>query len=192
MADGRLGGVKRPPVDLAIDRVPSPLGTLLLVWDGDARLRSLDFAGFEPRMRRLLGHRHGERGFRLTDGRAPADIVGRLDAFFSGELAAIDGIAVATGGTEFRRAVWTALRSIPAGATISYGELASAIGRPRACRAVGAANGANPIAIVVPCHRVVGSDDSLTGYGGGLERKRWLLAHEREHASASLTASLRD
>jgi methylated-DNA-[protein]-cysteine S-methyltransferase len=95
-----------------------------------------------------------------------------------GELDALDRISTETAGTAFQRAVWTALRGIEAGRTVSYGALAEHIGRPRAVRAVGAANGANPIAVVVPCHRVIGSDRGLTGYGGGLERKRWLLAHE--------------
>ena len=99
-------------------------------------------------------------------------------AYFKGDLTAIDGLKVANGGTDFQRAVWKALRAIPAGGTITYGALAARLGRPKAARAVGLANGANPIAIVVPCHRVVGADGSLTGYGGGMARKQWLLAHE--------------
>jgi methylated-DNA-[protein]-cysteine S-methyltransferase len=101
-----------------------------------------------------------------------------LAAYFAGSVNAIDGLPTATGGTEFQRMVWRALRQIPCGETISYATLARRIGRPAAVRAVGLANGANPISIVVPCHRVIGSDGSLTGYGDGLERKRWLLAHE--------------
>jgi methylated-DNA-[protein]-cysteine S-methyltransferase len=104
-------------------------------------------------------------------------------AYFSGELTAIDTLPVATGGTEFQRLVWSELRRIPCGASISYSELARRIGRPAAVRAVGLANGANPIGIVVPCHRVIGANGTLTGYGGGIERKRWLLAHERELAA---------
>jgi methylated-DNA-[protein]-cysteine S-methyltransferase len=91
---------------------------------------------------------------------------------------AIDAVDVRTGGTDFQRRVWAALRRIPAGTTTSYGRLAAAIGSPSACRAVGLANGANPIGIVVPCHRVIGADKTLTGYGGGIDRKRWLLDHE--------------
>jgi methylated-DNA-[protein]-cysteine S-methyltransferase len=102
-----------------------------------------------------------------------------LLAYFDGDLDAIADLPTATNGTAFQRAVWSALRRIPAGRTVSYGMLATQIGRPKAIRAVGLANGANPIAIVVPCHRVIGADTSLTGYGGGLHRKRWLLAHER-------------
>ncbi|HEY5311267.1 MAG TPA: methylated-DNA--[protein]-cysteine S-methyltransferase, partial [Pirellulales bacterium] len=108
----------------------------------------------------------------------PGEAVSRLDGYFAGDLRAIEDIAVATNGTPFQQQVWAALRTIPAGTTVSYGAIASRIGRPSACRAVGLANGSNPIAIVVPCHRVVGADNGLTGYGGGIERKQQLLAHE--------------
>jgi methylated-DNA-[protein]-cysteine S-methyltransferase len=101
-----------------------------------------------------------------------------LLAYLEGKLDAIDAIAVETGGTAFQRLVWQGLRSIPVGTTMSYGDFAMRIGRPKAVRAVGHANGANPICIVVPCHRLIGADGSLTGYGGGLPRKRWLLDHE--------------
>jgi methylated-DNA-[protein]-cysteine S-methyltransferase len=104
----------------------------------------------------------------------------------AGHTAVLDSLEVETAGTPFQRTVWHALREIPAGATMSYGALAKRIGRPSAVRAVGLANGANPIGIVVPCHRVVGADGSLTGYGGGLERKRWLLAHEARAAASEL------
>ena len=104
---------------------------------------------------------------------------------FTGELHALDALPVATGGSAFQRRVWRALRDIPPGTTISYAELALRVERPSAFRAVGLANGANPIGIVVPCHRVIGSDGSLTGYGGGLERKRWLLAHEGASAESA-------
>jgi len=109
---------------------------------------------------------------------APSAVADPLDAYFAGRLEAIDAILVKTGGTAFQRAVWSALRRIPVGQTTSYGALAAAIDRPRAVRAVGLANGSNPIGVVVPCHRVIGANGSLTGYAGGLERKRWLLAHE--------------
>jgi len=101
-----------------------------------------------------------------------------LSRYFEGDIAALDDIAVDLHGTEFQRRVWSALRDIAAGTTISYGELARRIGRPRAVRAVGAANGANPVSLVLPCHRVVGTSGTLTGYGGGLHRKQWLLVHE--------------
>ena len=102
-------------------------------------------------------------------------------AYFAGDIHAIDDIPTATAGTAFQREVWRALRAIPAAETISYGQLAQRIGRPRAVRAVGLANGSNPVGVVVPCHRVIGANGSLTGYGGGLHRKEWLLAHERAH-----------
>jgi methylated-DNA-[protein]-cysteine S-methyltransferase len=101
---------------------------------------------------------------------------------------ALDTLKTATGGTEFQRTVWAALRAIPAGETRSYGQLAAAIGKPRAVRAAGLANGQNPIAVIVPCHRVIGANGTLTGYAGGVERKRWLLAHEKSRASLSACA----
>jgi O-6-methylguanine DNA methyltransferase len=124
----------------------------------------------------LLARRFGPVS--LGDAADPCGAVSRLDAYFAGDLGAIDALPVDTGGTEFQRAVWTALRGIPAGRTLSYSELAARVGRKRSTRAVGAANGANPVAVVIPCHRVIGKDGSLTGYGGGLERKAWLLRHE--------------
>jgi methylated-DNA-[protein]-cysteine S-methyltransferase len=113
--------------------------------------------------------------------------VSALGRYFAGELDAIDDLAVAPDhGTEFQRSVWDALRRIPTGETISYADLAAAVGRPSAFRAVGSANGANPIPIVVPCHRVVNADGALGGYALGLDVKRWLLAHEGALASAPL------
>jgi methylated-DNA-[protein]-cysteine S-methyltransferase len=106
-----------------------------------------------------------------------------LRRYFGGELTALDEVAVELNGTSFQRQVWQALRRIPSGTTISYAELARRIGNPSAIRAVGTANGANPVAVIVPCHRVIGSDGSLTGYGGGLNRKHWLLTHEGSAAS---------
>ena len=101
-----------------------------------------------------------------------------LRRYFDGDLAALDTVAVDLNGTEFQKEVWQALRRIPHGTTISYAELARRVGAVSAVRAVGSANGANPVAVIVPCHRVIGSNGSLTGYGGGLERKKWLLEHE--------------
>eukprot|EP01035_Chromulina_nebulosa_P066292 gene66292-90729_t len=101
-----------------------------------------------------------------------------LSRYFAGDLAQLDGITCHIPGTPFQNKVWTALRTIPAGTTLSYGTLAAQLGVPTAMRAVGHANGANPLSVVVPCHRLIGANGSLTGYGGGLERKRWLLMHE--------------
>jgi methylated-DNA-[protein]-cysteine S-methyltransferase len=115
----------------------------------------------------------------------PRTLTDALGAYFAGDLHAIDPLETRTGGTHFQQRVWTELRRIPAGGTITYGELARRIGRPAACRAVGLANGSNPISIVVPCHRVIGADGQLTGYGGGIARKRWLLDHEQRALPAS-------
>jgi methylated-DNA-[protein]-cysteine S-methyltransferase len=173
---------------LFFDRVSSPLGTLALAWDDEQRLRVLDFQTHETRMARLLRRHYGEGGYTLVPAPAPAAIAVPLGAYFAGALRAIETVPVETGGTEFQRHVWAALREIPAGTTTTYRELAASIGRPSACRAVGLANGANPVGIVVPCHRVIGADGTLTGYGGGLERKRWLLAHERGWTAPLLAA----
>lgn len=167
---------RKPPETLTLDRVPTPVGEVLLVTDGEGAVRALDFSDYEARMMRLLG-RHSP-GFNLTDGRAPETVRRAVEAYFSGDVRALDKVAVKTGGTDFQRMVWAALRAIPAGETRSYGQLAAAIGSPRAVRAAGLANGQNPVAVIVPCHRVIGANGTLTGYAGGLERKRWLLAHE--------------
>ncbi|MGH9697222.1 MAG: methylated-DNA--[protein]-cysteine S-methyltransferase [Bryobacteraceae bacterium] len=166
-------------MDLLLDRLPSPIGTLLLVWREDA-LQTLDFGDNEARFERMLRMQHGVRD--LTAARAPKAIREPIEAYFQGELTAIDSVPVETNGTPFQQQVWKALREIPAGSTTSYGELAKRIGRPAACRAVGLANGSNPVSIVVPCHRVIGGNGALTGYGGGVDRKRWLLDHERARA----------
>jgi methylated-DNA-[protein]-cysteine S-methyltransferase len=117
--------------------------------------------------------------FELETTRNPHGLTNALARYFGGDLHAIDDLPVETGGTPFQQEVWRALRGIQCGTTTSYGKLAAQIGRAAAVRAVGAANGANPVSVVVPCHRVIGSTGSLTGYGGGLERKRWLLNHEK-------------
>lgn len=164
------------PEGLAFDRIATPAGEALLMWDGELRLRVFDWAGYEPRMRRLLERHYGP--IQPKNASVPMPLKDALSAYFDGNLESLDAITCATGGTPFQRTVWAALRDIPAGATLSYGALAQRIGKPAAVRAVGLANGANPIGLVVPCHRVIGADGSLTGYGGGIERKRWLLRHE--------------
>lgn len=155
---------------------------MLIAWDAVGVLRALDFSDYEPRMRKLLRLHYGT--YELSVGHAPQPVAAALDKYFEGKLAAIDALTVATGGTEFQRQVWAALRAIPAGATESYGHLARRLGSPQAVRAVGGANGANPIGIVVPCHRVIGANGQLTGYGGGLQRKQWLLWHEAANSGA--------
>ena len=165
------------PETLTLDRVATPLGEVLLVTDGEGAVRALDFADYEDRMTRLMG-RHAP-GAMVVEGRVPETVRRAVEAYFGGDMRALDGVAVKTGGTDFQRTVWKALRAIPAGETRTYGQLAAAIGSPKAVRAAGLANGQNPIAVIVPCHRVIGANGTLTGYAGGLERKRWLLDHER-------------
>lgn len=170
-------------MQLQLDRFATPLGDLLLVFDVQG-LRALDFADFEDRMRRLLRLHYG--AVTLTAVPAPGSLTAPLARYFAGDAFALDSITVATGGTDFQRQVWAALRTIPAGETLSYGALANRVGRPGASRAVGMANGANPVGIVVPCHRVIGTNGKLTGYAGGVARKRWLLEHEGALASGPI------
>ena len=154
----------------------APPGAVVLVERGQ-RLVGLVFEDHWKGFSRELEKRFGEFSFEEDPrGGAPAEALRR---YFAGDLRALDAIEVDTGGTPFQQLVWTTLRRIPAGATWSYARLAREIGRPSATRAVAAANGANPVSIVIPCHRVVGANGNLTGYGGGLDRKTTLLALER-------------
>jgi methylated-DNA-[protein]-cysteine S-methyltransferase len=164
----------RSRVTLSLVEVGSPIGTVLCVAD-EAGLCAVEFADVRERMLASLRRRFGEPALAVAD---PFAARAGLAAYFAGDLAAIDALPVSLGGTPFQRAVWTALRCIPAGTTLAYRELAARVGRPAAVRATGHANGQNPVSIVVPCHRAIGADGSLTGYGGGIERKRWLLTHE--------------
>ena len=161
---------------LGLDRLDTPIGTALLVTDQDDALCALDWEDYEPRMRELLRLQHG--AFDLKQKPAPRDMRSALSAYFGGELGALRAIETRLGGTPFQRKVWTALTAIPPGTTMSYGALAAMLGAPKAMRAVGHANGANPLSVVIPCHRLIGAGGSLVKYGGGLHRKRWLLAHE--------------
>jgi O-6-methylguanine DNA methyltransferase len=173
-------------MQLTLSRYAAPFAELLIVSDSEGVLRALDFSDYATRMQRLLARHYGM--FSLVDGQAPTAITAALDAYFGGDLNALDALPVVTAGSDFQKTVWAALRAIPAGTTSGYGELAARIGKPGAARAVGLANGLNPIGIVVPCHRVIGASGALTGYAGGVERKRWLLAHEGalESPAASL------
>ena len=176
---------------LLVDRLRTPIGELVVVADRDGHLRAIDWTDYETRMQRLLTLHYGAGGFNLTPVRNPHGLTEAMSRYFAGDLDAIDALRVMTAGTPFQRAVWRALRNIPCGTTVSYLQLAERIGRPTAIRAVGLANGANPISIVVPCHRVIGSNGSLTGYGGGLQRKRWLLDHEQTLRRKTRGASAR-
>jgi methylated-DNA-[protein]-cysteine S-methyltransferase len=168
----------REVLQLVLDRIETPIGEMLLVADREGRLRAVDWTDHEERMMRLLRLHYGNGGFQISPQRNPHGLTDTMTRYFAGDVAAIGRLPVATAGTPFQREVWKALRTIRCGETISYTKLAERIGRPAAVRAVGLANGANPIGVVVPCHRVIGSNGSLAGYGGGVERKRWLLEHE--------------
>lgn len=165
-------------LDFLVDRLPTPIGELVLVADREGRLRAVDWTEHEERMLRLLRSQYRRVPVRLEAACNPSGLTDAFAAYFAGALSAIDALPVETGGTAFQRTVWQALRGVPCGSTITYRTLALLAGRPAAIRAAGHANGSNPISIAVPCHRVIGTDGTLTGYGGGIERKRWLLAHE--------------
>jgi methylated-DNA-[protein]-cysteine S-methyltransferase len=176
-----------------LDHLPTPIGDLQIVSDDEGRLCATLWTEHDRDLATYL-HRYYSPGpprtglrsrggyspapIELTPARNPHGLTHAIARYFAGDLQAIDSIPVRTAGTSFQQTVWRALRDIPCGTTIAYSELARRIHAPQAVRAVGAANGANPIGVVVPCHRVIGANGSLTGYGGGIERKRWLLAHE--------------
>jgi methylated-DNA-[protein]-cysteine S-methyltransferase len=156
--------------------LPTPIGEALIVTDEAGFLRAFDWTDREPGMVRLLRLHYGS--IAPEPGAAPANLKRLLKNYFKGDLQCLAAIEWRTAGTPFQRNVWTALTAIQPGETLSYGALAALLGCPRAVRAVGSANGANPISLVVPCHRVIGANGTLTGYGGGIARKQWLLGHE--------------
>jgi methylated-DNA-[protein]-cysteine S-methyltransferase len=164
------------PETFALDRLATPIGTALLVTDAHGILCALDWEEYEPRMKELLRRQHG--AIVLRAGRAPQAMRAALSNYFDGDLDCLAAIKWRVAGTPFQRKIWNALPKIKAGTTMSYGALALRLRMPKAVRAVGHANGSNPISVVVPCHRLIGADGSLVKYGGGLSRKRWLLAHE--------------
>jgi methylated-DNA-[protein]-cysteine S-methyltransferase len=166
----------KPPETFGLDRLPTPIGTALLVTDASGVLRALDWEEYEPRMRDLLRLQYG--AVDLTAARSPSGLRAALTAYFKGDIGRLQTIKWRVAGTPFQHKVWTALPKIPAGTTMSYGALAAKLKVPKAMRAVGHANGSNPISVVVPCHRLIGANGTLVKYGGGLERKRWLLEHE--------------
>ena len=161
------------PLKLLTDKFDTPIGEMVIVADQDGNLRAVDWADHTDRLENLLRRHYGRSGFTLEPAKNPSGLSDTMKRYFAGELASIDTIPVATSGT-----------------TISYGKLAERIGKPNAVRAVGLANGSNPIGVVVPCHRVIGANGSLTGYGGGIERKRWLLEHEKKDEATHLPFQL--
>jgi methylated-DNA-[protein]-cysteine S-methyltransferase len=162
-------------IRLQQDSFKSPVGIVTIVSDG-AAVRAVDFDGYESRMHRLLTRHCG--AYQLKKVRNAGGFTVLLKAYFDGDLPALADIPTATSGTPFQKKVWAALRKIPVGTTATYQTIARRIGKPLACRAVGLANGANPVALIIPCHRVIGANNRLGGYGGGLDRKQWLLTHE--------------
>lgn len=165
-----------------LERTPTPLGEAVLVSDPEGTLRLFYWEDPTHRWKAALRQRYGDVA--LTERKNVFGHAKVLKAYFNGDIAAVDALKVAFAGTPFQLKVWNALRKIAGGTTTSYGALAKKIGNAEAVRAVGLANGQNPISLIVPCHRVIGSNGSLTGYGGGLERKRWLLEHEARYAGA--------
>jgi len=170
---------------ISVVEFDAPIGRLTVAVH-DGVLCALAMEAGDSVFERLLG-REGEpvvRGHAADLDRADATVVDTIRRYFDGDVRALDGIAVRATGSAFQQRVWAALRDIPAGETRSYVQLARTVGAPNGSRAVGRANATNPVAIVVPCHRVVRADGNLGGYGGGLDRKRWLLDHERRHVGA--------
>jgi methylated-DNA-[protein]-cysteine S-methyltransferase len=158
-----------------VGTIESPIGTLAFLTD-DAALRVLDFSeGYDAA---VGAFRRYHSDIVLDDRADPLGIRIHFDAYFSGDIHALEAIPAVPSGTPFQQSVWRHLRDIRAGTTTTYGAIANALGSPSSTRAVGAANGANPIPLVIPCHRVIGANGTLTGYGGGLHRKAWLLRHE--------------
>jgi methylated-DNA-[protein]-cysteine S-methyltransferase len=166
------------PLRLTLDRIDTPIGELQIIADEEGKLRVVHWTDHEASLHAWLKARFGRQGYCLEKAVERLELTDLVARYFAGELSAIDELPVKMDGTDFQQEVWRELRRIPCGTTISYGQLAKRIGRPAGVRAVGLANGSNPIGVVVPCHRVIGADGSLTGYGGGMERKAWLLRHE--------------
>lgn len=167
------------------DSFETPLGLMHIACTRTGKLTMAEWDdGRADILKRLQGS--------LERVRDPFGLTAALERYFQGDIGVIDSLPVAMTGTDFQNTVWKELRRIPAGSTISYGELARRIGNPKGMRAVGLANGSNPVGVVVPCHRVIGSSGKLTGYGGGLHRKKWLLEHEGRLTSPLFRASAGD
>jgi len=178
---------KRFHMIVEIAKFDSPIGSITLAVS-DQYLCALSFSESWPSAEVILGRRFGSIDSRKVED--SAGVVGHLKSYFSGSVEALSDINVDPGGTQFQRKVWAKLCELQPGETISYSNLACRVGSPAAVRAVGAANGANPIPIVIPCHRVIGADGRLVGYGGGIERKQWLLDHERTHRRQTVIRKL--
>ncbi len=167
---------EKPPERFSVDRLETPIGLALVVTDAGGMLRAFDWEDHAARIKELLRLQYGP--VELKAARAPNAIRSALSRYFNGDLDALKSIEWRISGTPFQRKVWMALPKIPAGTTMTYGALAARLGSPNAVRAVGHANGSNPISVVIPCHRLIAANGSLVKYGSGLARKRWLLIHE--------------
>jgi methylated-DNA-[protein]-cysteine S-methyltransferase len=168
------------PLRLFLDHLDTPIGRFAIVADEQGRPCAAGFTEGHARMERQLRLYSTQPAFSLSSASDPGGLTSAMGAYFAGDLTAIDALPVTITGSDFERGVWKALREIPCGETWSYSALARHVRNPAAARAVGLANGRNPVCIIVPCHRVIGANGTLTGYGGGVERKRWLLAHESQ------------
>lgn len=173
--------------DLGIGQIMTPLGAFILVWDAAGEVVASDYGGHEERLHHLLLRRLGRCN--LIAAEVPSALAAAIDAYFTGDLPALDKVPVRLNGSAFQNRAWAALRQIPPGARASYAEQAALLGNPKAARAIGNANRNNPCNLIIPCHRLVGSDGALTGYAGGLERKRWLLEHEQRFSDGGPTGS---
>jgi methylated-DNA-[protein]-cysteine S-methyltransferase len=166
----------KPPEMFAVDRLATPIGPALVVTDADGMLRAFDWEDHAARIRELLRLQYG--AVELQEARMPTSLRTAFAAYFKGDLDVLKTIEWRIAGTPFQQKVWRALPKIPVGKTMSYGALAAKLGSPSAMRAVGHANGSNPISVVIPCHRLIAANGALVKYGSGLARKRWLLTHE--------------
>jgi methylated-DNA-[protein]-cysteine S-methyltransferase len=165
-------------IEFEVEEFASPVGPITLVSCAEGvNALEFQFEGSQALVEKRLASHWGMQVC-LHPRRQATDFRRRVESYFAGDLRAVEGIPVKTRGTGFQQTVWQALRTIPAGRTTTYGALAERIGRPKAVRAVGLANAMNPVAVIVPCHRVVGANGSLTGYAAGLPLKEWLLDHE--------------
>jgi methylated-DNA-[protein]-cysteine S-methyltransferase len=160
------------------DKITTPLGPLWILCDEQFHLRAVEWEEHSDRMVQLLDLHYRAEGYERVSVSNPDGLSTKMKAYFEGDLSIINALPSATAGTPFQREVWQALRAIPCGQVMHYGQLAELLGRPGAARAVGAANGSNPVSVVVPCHRVIGRNGTMTGYAGGVQRKEWLLRHE--------------
>ncbi|MRS16008.1 methylated-DNA--[protein]-cysteine S-methyltransferase [Enterobacteriaceae bacterium RIT691] len=160
------------------DKIATPLGPLWILCDEQFHLRAVEWEEYSDRMTQLLELHYRVEGYERVAATDPNGLSTKMKAYFDGDLSIIETLPSATAGTPFQREVWQALRTIPCGQVMHYGQLAEQLGRPGAARAVGAANGSNPVSVVVPCHRVIGRNGTMTGYAGGVQRKEWLLRHE--------------